>query len=170
MRDLAPLSVREAERLVTMPKVVEEAPPWQRRPSQANFMVCEPTLFDTDGIAIGSLRLRLERKIPARVAGCLDLYTLYWLQRGKWYRIFQLEVCPSYKVSHRDRRHGVILYGPHIHYIKNRVDQPAAKAVSCPYDCGHYREWLQYFLDACNIDWQTDVVDPFEQDGGLDLS
>lgn len=75
--------------------------------------------------------------------------------------IYQMEVYPEFKLSHRGKD-GKVLYGTHIHHLKQTY-----KVDNMPYETNWY-EWLKYFCEKANINISGKHNQPFIDE--LDLT
>ncbi len=73
--------------------------------------------------------------------------------------IFQVEVYPDFKLSHREKG-GVEIYGSHIHNLYN-----TEKINNMNYNSDTWYDWLKYFCNATNITIQGRHYEPIISDG-----
>ena len=125
---------------------------WAPRSNHAGHQVCSAPVFDDGGVAIPGLSVSLEVRAPLVAASCLYQFTLFKLLHGQRRRVYQLEVVPAHKLSHREP--GVELYGPHEHVAE------ATQAVQDPaVHCGDWAACYEWFRRRCNLH-APDVTPP----------
>ncbi|GHD02323.1 hypothetical protein GCM10007320_61470 [Pseudorhodoferax aquiterrae] len=124
------------------PKNLLGAPSWTVRQNHAGSKILVAQFVDEEGITIPGLSMLLEVRAPAVVDSCLFLFSL--MQRGTPHepRLYQLEVCPVNKPSHRGPEG--FLYGPHEHV----GDETASLAgmAGLGMDCSNWDFALTWFL------------------------
>ena len=88
---------------------------WRDRLNHAGYRLCVTTLRDHAGIALPGLTVQFEVRAPVRTVDCLLLFTIFRSTKLARQRVYQLEVCPPGKRSHRGQD-GSSLFGPHEHW------------------------------------------------------
>jgi hypothetical protein len=102
-------------------------------------------LTDPNGITLPGLTVTIEIVAPIVVPACLYLFTIFKLHEGRRHRVYQLEVCPDEKVSHRDPMQ--VLYGPHEHFGEE-AQKPPTEALTC----GDWKAAYLWFCERCNLE------------------
>lgn len=114
---------------------------WRDRSNHAGHRWCVTTIHDRFGIAIPGLTVQFEARAPVRVDACLFLFSIYRNTRSGRHRVYQIEVCPREKRSHR-MPDGTFLFGPHEHW--GEAGAPIdAFGLSCEDWPGSLREFLR---------------------------
>lgn len=81
-------------------------------------------------------------------------FALHYVYEKHTNIIYQMEVYPDTKLSHRGKD-GKQLYGTHIHHLKNTY-----KVEDMPYSTTWY-DWLKYFCEKANINITGNHKEPF---------
>jgi len=134
----------EAEQIMSQRKEIVGSAVWTSRPNYAGSRVWAAPLADMQGITIPGLTLYMEVRSPIYADACLYLFTL--LQRGtpNAPRLYQLEVCPPQKPSHRDA--GQQFFGPHEH-----VGDEALPLQHEALKCGDWKSGFDWLLGRVNV-------------------
>lgn len=92
-------------------KYVAEPMEWRQRPNHAQSYRATSVLLDDARIVIPGLQLQCEFR-PSSIRGDYASFTLLYRGLRETHRVFQLEVYPRDRMSHRDAERTI--YGPHI--------------------------------------------------------
>lgn len=128
--------------LLKMKKFIQQPLPEPSSSNHANFLGISCTLVDSNGFDIPKVLLKIEWRDGG--LGCNEKYTLFQ-RTDRWQRIFQIEVYPKSRISHREN--GIDWFGSHVYY--NGVN----KKTTAQFDCGeqHRKRWFERFCRHTNI-------------------
>lgn len=133
---------KEIISLIKLPKFLHYPMDDPVSANHSKFLRVSSDLLDAAGAVIPKLQLQIEWKNGG--IECNEKYTLFFFE-DSWRRLFQIEVYPKERISHR--HNGDLWYGPHIFYHGQN------RKCSAKYCCGdQYRAlWFNRFCRHVNI-------------------
>lgn len=137
-----PYDEAQARGIIDAAGLLYAGPPmvWRDRSNHAGHRWCVTTLHDRFGIALPGLTVQFEARAPVRVEACLFLFSIYRSTKFGRHRVYQIEVCPEGKRSHR-MPDGTFLFGPHEHW-----GEPGAPVDPLGLTCDDWPGSLREFL------------------------
>jgi hypothetical protein len=147
------LSEEEIDEIVSMPKFVTDDLEWRDSPTNSNYIAATDTLLDSTGASIPGVFYELQVRRGRYVEECRFEFGVFKLKAGKRYRVYQINVTPSGKRSHKSAEGW--WYGPHEHFghRAHRFDPPLA------HGCDH-EAWFREFLKRANIRFTGKYLPP----------
>lgn len=126
----------DALKLIKQPKWYRIPFPQPHEGNNKNFVQRIIDFEDQNGVVLSGVFAKIEWKASSEWIACNEKYSLFSKQFDGGVRpIFQIEVTPSWKQSHRDENGSIT--GPHIHVGVDRV----VRGTRTKFDCG--AEWRQ---------------------------
>ena len=114
--------------LLARPKSVTSWSGWLPRGNHAGHLIGTAALVDASGVTIPGLTMQLEVKAPVIAIACLYLFSIMQLQGRDRSRVYQLEVAPAGKRTHRGL---TTIHGPHEHLLSEEPTPVIATGVNC---------------------------------------
>lgn len=134
---------------------------WKETPSGSAFSQASFNIFNLKEETIPGLTVELSYREGVIKSECKYMFTLFALRPPKKTRIYQLEVVPLNKISHKEN--GEKWYGPHQHFGEKAVEIPEAKYLKC----GDHESWFKVFLRIANISHSGKYLPPGSKQGEL---
>lgn len=152
----------EIEALVRQMKCVDRPLIWTQKPTNSNYMMCKAQVLDLNLETMEGCSFEGLYKKPTELSGDQYSFTVHLFRDSVKYRIFQLEVAPWDKVSHRSTAKNEIFYGPHYHIGSD--DHWPGEAINIQADRSksafQFADWLLDFCQNGNLKFHYPPLPP----------
>jgi len=109
-------SAQEIPDLVRAPKLYRTPLPRPQEANNAKFLVISFDFLYSDGTTFPGIWGEIQWRPNQAETNCNEKLTLIALIDGSATRIFQIEIYPFDRLTHRDSESGQRTYGPHLRY------------------------------------------------------
>lgn len=150
------LSEAEIAEIVAMEKFMTEDLDWRDSPTNSNYLAATDTLLDNTGASIPGVSYELQVRRGRYTEDCRFELGVFRLKGGKRHRVYQINVCPENKRSHKGPEGW--WYGPHQHFGNRaqRFEPPVHLG------CDH-AAWFKEFLKRANIRFSGKYLPPVSE-------
>lgn len=147
MRKLNSRLIQISCRFLKQQKHIKSPLTWLTDRNNANFLsTATVPVLDKNNISIRNLYFQATYNQTALPHNCKYVFTLFYKEAKDSYPIYQLEIMGKHKISHQDKRHNEVFYGPHLHFSDTQIEMK----ISHP-DCEHFEQWLELYCQIGKI-------------------
>lgn len=144
-------------------KFIGEPVNWTEKPTHSGWLCAVCAILDSERSTIPGLVLQCEYRISKKTGSEEMAFGLLYRSGSERYRVFFLEIYPTWKRSHKDRK--LELFGPHIHLGDERLAQ-ITRGVYSNILAALDPKWIERFRRHAKVydEAANKIIGPFEGD------